>query len=220
MKRSFLAGLALLISPLVVGSGANAADLGRGPAVSPEPFEYRPINDRGWGGFYLGLTYGYATGWTDVTSAGSAFDIDTDGGNASAFIGYNWQFGRVVAGLEADIGTGSFDGSENGVSTEIDYLGSVRGRLGYLINPSFLLYATGGFAYGDFDFSANGATRTESFTGYQIGAGTELKFSDPWSLRLEYIYTDLDSETLNHNGLANTYDPDFHTVRAGLSYKF
>lgn len=219
MNRSLFAGLALIAGSLSTGS-ATAADLGRGPTISPEPFEYRPVNDRGWGGFYLGLTYGYATGWTDVANGGSAFDIDTDGGIGTAFIGYNWQFGRLVAGLEADIGTGSFDGSENGVSTEIDHVGSVRGRLGYLVTPSFLIYGTGGFAYAGYDFNANGDKDSESFTGYQIGAGTELKFSDPWSLRLEYIYTDLDSETLNHNGVANTYDPDFHTVRAGLSYKF
>ncbi len=85
---------------------AIAADLGRGPAVGPEPFEYRPAEHGSWNGFYLGLTYGYATGWADVSSRGSAFDIDITGGNGTAFAGYNWQFGNAVAGLEADIGTG------------------------------------------------------------------------------------------------------------------
>jgi outer membrane immunogenic protein len=200
---------------------AFAADLGRGPAVTPEPYEYRPPAEYGrWNGFYLGLTYGYATGWTDVANGGSAFDIDMTGGNGTVFAGYNWQLGNAVAGLEADIGIGNYGGSENDVSGEINSFGSIRGRLGYLLTPSFLLYGTAGFAYGDFDFSVNGDTQSELFTGYQVGAGTELKFSEPWALKLEYVYTDFGSETLSHNGIANTYEPDFHTVRAGLSYKF
>jgi outer membrane immunogenic protein len=199
---------------------AMAADLGR-PAVSPEPYEHRAPNDYGsWHGFYLGLTYGYATGWTDVSRGGTAFDIDTDGGNGTIFAGYNWQFGHAVAGLETDIGTGTFGGRENDVTTEISSFGSVRGRLGYLLTPDFLVYGTAGFAWADFDFGAAGESHSELFTGYQVGVGTELKFSDPWSLRLEYVYTDLGSETLDHSGLAHTYEPDFHTVRAGVSYKF
>lgn len=214
-------GAAFVILSALLAQSAAAADLGRGPAVSPEPFEqHAPYGPYRWSGFHVGVTYGYATGWTDVDFAGSAFDIDTTGGNGSLFAGYDWQFGNVVAGFEADIGTGNLGGSENAVSTELSSIGSIRGRLGYLVAPSFLAYATAGFAYADFDFTANGDSQSETFTGYQIGGGTELRFSEPWSLRLEYVYTDLDPETLDHNGLTNTYEPDFHTVRAGVSYKF
>ena len=97
-----LAAVAMTVVP-----PAYAADLGR-PAVTPEPYEYRPVEYGRWNGFYLGLTYGYATGWTDVANGGSAFDIDMTGGNGTMFAGYNWQFGNAVAGLEADIGIGSF----------------------------------------------------------------------------------------------------------------
>lgn len=197
--------------------GVQAADL-YAPRVSPEPVAYGPYSD--WTGFHIGATYGYATGWTDVSSPGASFDIDTNGGNASIFAGYDWQFGRGLFGLETDIGFGDLGGSENGTALEINSVGSIRARLGYLMTPSFLVYGTAGFAYADFDFAARGDNESEIFTGYQIGAGTELKFSEPWSLRLEYVYTDLGSETLTHNGLSQTYDPDYHTVRAGLSFKF
>ncbi|MGQ0673891.1 MAG: outer membrane protein [Hyphomicrobium sp.] len=210
-NSSLLAAVALLMPAL-----AQAADLGRGPAVSPEPYEYHePAQFGRWNGFYLGLTYGYAGGWTDVSSGGSSFDIDTEGGNGSLFAGYNWQFGRIVTGLEADIGIGDLGGNENGISTDLNSLGSVRGRLGYLVTPNFMLFGTAGFAYADIDFSGRGDTVSETLTGYQVGGGTELKFSDPWSLKLEYVYTDLDPETVDLGGVGHTFEPDFHTVRAG-----
>ena len=200
---------------------AIAADLGRGPAVSPEPFEYHePMRAGRWEGFYLGIAYAYATSWTGVDGDRGGFDIDTSGNVGSVFGGYNWQVGNGIFGLEADIGTGTMSGSENRVSTDLNYFGALRARLGYLVNPGFLVYGTAGLAYADFDFKAFGDAQSETFVGYQAGAGTELKFSDPWSLRLEYLYTDLGSERLSHNTLSNAYDPDFHTLRAGLSYRF
>jgi outer membrane immunogenic protein len=220
-RRAGGARAAAILFATLFAQSAAAADLGRGPAVSAQPFEqHAAYGAYRWSGFHIGLTYGYASGWTDVDFAGSAFDIDTTGGNGSIFAGYDWQIGNVIAGFEADIGTGTLGGSENAMSTELSSLGSIRGRLGYLVSPAFLVYATAGFAYADFDVSANSDSQSETFTGYQIGGGSELRFSEPWSLRLEYVYTDLDPETLDHNGLANTYEPDFHTVRAGISYKF
>ena len=90
-------------------------------------------------------------------------------------IGYNYQFSpAIVAGLEADFqglagggGTSSFSLASHGVlnpthifggtasaSQTLDYLGTVRGRVGYLFTPSFLVYATGGLAYGGGNLSS------------------------------------------------------------------
>lgn len=218
-NRACASVLAVLIS--AAATPALSADLGRGPTVSPQPYEFRePAQFERWTGFYLGLTGGYGTGWTDVSGDSGAFDIDNSGGVGTLFGGYNWQFGNGLFGLEADIGMGNIGGSENSVSTDLNSIGSVRARLGYLVTPGFLAYGTAGFAFADLDLKANGNTQSETFVGYQVGGGTELKFSEPWSLRLEYMYTDLDSEPLDHNGIANTYEPDFHTVRAGMAYKF
>ena len=211
----------LLAASLAAVTPALAADLGRGPAVTAEPFEYqeRAPFDR-WTGFYLGIAYGYSTGWTDVSGDSGQFDIDNSGSTGNIYAGYNWQFGNGVFGLETDLGWGDVSGSENSVSTDLNSLGSIRARIGYLVAPGFLVYGTAGFAYADFDLKAAGSTESETFTGYQVGGGTELKFSEPWSLKLEYVYTDLGSETIDHNGTANTYAPDFHTIRAGVAYKF
>ena len=214
---------AALLPVLAIAGPAMAADLGgaRRPAVTPEPFEYRePANFERWTGLYFGLTYGYGTGWTDVTGDSGAFDISTTGGIGTAFAGYNWRAGNAIYGLEADIGAGNLAGSENGVETDLNALGSVRGRLGYLVTPDFLLYGTAGLAWANLDVSTNGDTQSNTFIGYEVGGGTELKFTDPWALRLEYVYTDLSSETLDNNGVSNAFDPAFHTIRAGLSYKF
>ena len=89
-----------------------------------------------------------------------------------------------------------------------------------LLSPAFLVYATGGFAWADLDITANNITQTDYFGGYQVGAGTELNVAGPWTLRLEYLYTDLDSQSLTHGNVTNTYDPDSHLVRGGVGFKF
>lgn len=221
-KLPLLVGAALS----VVALPALAADLGGGPPrgySAPAP-AYQPTQIEKWTGFYLGGTLGYATGTTEVTGGSGSFDLDTTGGVGTLFTGYNWQSGRAVFGVEGDIGTGNVDDSSGTglglVSSELNAFGSVRARAGLLVTPAFLVYGTGGLAIADFDFKANGLTASETLYGYQIGAGTELMMVPNWTLRMEYVYTDLGKETINHGGLSNTYDPDFHTLRAGFSYKF
>ena len=161
------------------------------------------------------------------------FGVDTlfaRGWDASILAGYNWQIGRTVIGVEGDIGTGRIKGSRsNGIdsySANFDTLGSLRARAGYLLTPSFMVYATGGFAYAHSNIALEGGDSTKQwFTGWQAGLGTELKLDPRWTLRLEYLYTDLGSKTLTQatstgSGLTNTFDPTMHTVRAGLTFKF
>ena len=97
----------------------------------------------------------------------------------------------------------------------------VRARVGFLVTPSFLAYATGGVAFGRTDIALAGGDRTRDWqTGYQVGLGTELKLNANWALRLEYLYTDLGDKTFTHSGLTNKFDTDFHTLRAGVTFKF
>ena len=211
---------------LAAGGPAYAADKGswdttRGPAIDSEAYHYRPlVAPSRWDGFYFGLSYGYANGWTDVTAAAGTFDLDPTGGLGMLYGGYNWQLGSAVIGIEADIGTGSFEDSRGGISTDVYAVGSLRGRLGYLISPDFLIYATAGWAWGDYELAVAGRGTSETFSGYQVGAGTELKFADPWTLRLEYSYTDFGSETISLGGLTNRFEPGYHAVRAGVSFQF
>ncbi|WP_292533547.1 outer membrane beta-barrel protein [Methylocystis sp.] len=143
-------------------------------------------------------------------------------------IGYNWQFynGAVVAGVEADIqGIASNNSSRtawnavvtlNGdplstvynVSNRLDYIGTVRGRLGWLFTPTFLLYGTGGLAYGGVQssvsmlqfrdvglgsqlFGLTSGAFSDTRVGWTVGGGVEWMFWPNWSAKVEYLYYDL-----------------------------
>ena len=148
----------------------------------------------------------------DATAAGN-----TGGGQ----IGYNHQFGRFVAGIEADfnyidldsrrtgsttIPLGSFGSATESLSgrNSIDWFGTVRGRLGFLATDSLLVYGTGGLAYANVESRASADrnlvsgfgtfdcdTRSETRTGYTIGGGLEYAFTPNISLKGEYLYVDL-----------------------------
>lgn len=131
--------------------------------------------------------------------------------------------------------------------SRLDWFGTVRARLGVTIAPTLLLYATGGLAYGDVKNAAAavvvnstgstifGAGALNSVrTGWTAGAGAEWAFAQNWSAKLEYLYTDLGSSNVplasfGTSGFyyacctfvgSNTSSTKFHTVRAGLNYRF
>ncbi len=221
-------GLAFALSALCLGGAAQSADLGGAPArrPPPEPVEtWHPAQIERWTGLYVGATYGYATGTTNVTGDSGDFGFDHSGGIGSLFAGYNVQLGNAfVVGAEADAwGLGNVSGDGTGfdhVSSELHNLFSLRGRAGFLLSPTLLVYGTGGFAWADYDFRAAGVTRSDTLDGFQVGGGAEFALSPRLTLRVEYIFTDLDSTRIDHAGIVNTYDPDFHTVRAGIAFKF
>lgn len=227
LKSTLLSG-AILAGLLAVPS-VEAADLDRPRRVEPPadfaPPYHRPVNYDRWAGFYLGgsLAYGWGEGRTSGQIGSLAFD--QDGVLGTVFAGYNWQSGMMIYGLEADIGTGSLSASRptafGTLQSDLNALGSFRGRLGVLVTPSLMLYGTAGLAWADMDFNlSDGKARSETFMGYQIGLGSELMLSDKVNLRLEYIYTDLGDERVIHGGMTNNYDPDFHQIRAGIVLKF
>ncbi|WP_369527787.1 outer membrane protein [Bradyrhizobium elkanii] len=130
-----------------------------------------------------------------------------------------------------------------GTGSEIAWFGTVRGRLGYAWDRLFL-YATGGAAYGKVDthgtFSfagPNGVAQTTSVAsggtqwGWTAGAGLEYALAPQWSFKTEYLYIDLGSRTLLSsaiNDVANGFtanagmdvDTKFHTIKAGVNYRF
>jgi outer membrane immunogenic protein len=218
-------------SALVLGLATvlpvNAADLGSGPVRPPADFAppYEPRLIERWTGFYMGATLGYGFGEGRATGAVGAIPFDQDGALATVLAGYNWQQGALVIGLEADLGTGWMQSNTSTLAgvlqTDLNAIGSFRGRLGFLATPSLMLYGTAGLAWANMDFRLQGTqAQSETFFGYQIGAGGEMMLNSNMALRLEYIYTDLGAERVTHGGGINTYDPDFHTVRAGIAFKF
>ena len=127
----------------------------RATSRSPRPAVYDPVYN--WTGFYLGINGGGGWGrsqWDGVDK------FDVSGGLIGGTIGYNWQFGQSVVGLEGDIDWSGISGSHHGpvsagCETRNHWLATVRGRVGYAFDR-FLPYLTGGLAVGDINATAPG----------------------------------------------------------------
>ena len=143
MKNRFALALC---AALVAGVGsASAADLPR-KAPMAAPVVAQVYN---WTGLYVGVHGGY--GWGDVSG------LDVDGWFLGGQVGFNWQApgSPIVFGIEVDSAWANIEGSEVGiipgfaavgVASEIQYQGSLRGRVGYAFDRA-LLYVTGGLAW-------------------------------------------------------------------------
>ncbi|MGE0611744.1 MAG: outer membrane protein [Hyphomicrobiales bacterium] len=196
-RMTMLAAAAAVALPL---GAAQAADLG-GPKYTYKPAA-APVSKPApsWAGWYLG---GHLGGVVDG-------DDDFIGG---AHLGYNWQPGNVVYGIEGDI---SF-------ADRIDYLASIRGRLGLALGPRALLYGTAGVAFIDADqtfVTPAGAvfTDSQSEVGFAGGGGLEFKLADNISAGVEALYYAFDDDN-QVNAFAQD-DLDFTVVRARLTYHF
>lgn len=244
---------ALLASAAILTAGsAFAADL---PArVAPAPYIAAPIFT--WTGFYVGLNAGAGFnggnrhfsefGYYDYNTAGSIGSNNDTGFTGGLQVGYNWQFGSFVAGVETDINyidrsNGNsfsytpYGGYEYvlGFGDSNNWFGTVRGRLGYAVDRA-LFYATGGFAYGGKIGGASGtyhnlvlttSDNNGSSTGWTLGGGMEYAFSNAWTVRLEYLHVDLGSTTRTlfatpTTGINISTDNKFDVVRAGVNFRF
>jgi outer membrane immunogenic protein len=206
---------------MLAGVSAHAADM---PYV--EPMAASVAEARGWTGFYVGGNVGYVDADVDFNGP-VASDLDDDGFIGGVQAGYNWQFNNIVLGLEADIQFADIDQSDEIVPgfvtyrSELNYLGTFRGRLGYAFGR-VLPYVTGGLAYGENDFTVTlldlSATSSEIHVGWTVGAGVEMALSDHLSAKIEYLYADLGDvdyeDTILNLGL------EVQTARVGLNYRF
>jgi len=108
-----------------------------------------------------------------------------------AHVGYNYQMGLWVIGIETDLAYDSFMMSSVTAAASPSWVGTLRPRLDYALGPA-LIYGTGGLAYGNSAlFSSSGDFRL----GWTAGAGVEYAFNKNMSLRLEYLHTDLGAST-------------------------
>lgn len=209
MKRIALGAAALA---LLATAPARAADLTR-PAPVPASV---PAPVFSWTGFYIGGQAGY--GWGSGADALGLAGVDPKGWLAGAQAGYNYQFANhVVAGIEADIAGGDISAGTLGLSSTLDLLGTVRGRLGYAFGP-VLPYVTGGFAWGNNAISIPGASQSQTLTGWTVGAGIEYALTEHWTAKTEYLYTDLGSKSYDALGLSAGVTSQ--TAKFGINYKF
>jgi outer membrane immunogenic protein len=227
MKRVLFASIGL--AALALASTANAADLPRRPAVPAKVPLAAPIAYN-WTGFYAGIVGGWGFGnssWSDAL--GGTGDFDVDGGMIGGTLGYNWQNGPVVYGVETDLSWSGIEGTTNvtcplGCKTENTWLGTARGRVGYAIDR-FLPYVTGGLAYGDIKATTPGFNGdSDTNAGWTVGAGAEAALAGNWTVKGEYLYVDLgdiNCSVANCGGTGPTkVDFTSHLVRAGLNYRF
>ena len=222
----------------------------------------------GWTGGYVGLNAGYSWGNAETTLlplsiAASRVKQDVNGGVFGVQAGYNWQMHpNWVIGVEADVQVTGQRGDRSGplaslsipsclgdctlqatisgnTNSSLPWFATFRGRAGVLVDPTWLLYGTGGLAVGEVKYgqqlaltiqqirpvvlAAVTATTpavfdTQSRIGWTLGAGTEKKLSQNWSAKLEYLYVDLGTKSYFNS----TQDVRFrdHIVRAGVNYAF
>lgn len=216
MKKYLLASVAAL--GLVAAGAASAADLPsrKGPIAAPV---YMPPAFT-WTGFYVGANAGY--GWGNVNANGFANVGDLDGFVGGGQIGYNYQMGQFVLGLEADLQAADLSSGNNLglVRVKTDYFGTVRARVGVAFDR-FMPYITGGWAYGNVKTSipALAFSSDRSHTGgYAVGGGLEYAITNNLIAGVEYLYVDLGEKSILNTG--TKVGTDFSVVRARLSYKF
>src|SRR4029079_16138392 len=260
----------LIATAAAAFSGAAlAADI---PVKAPPPVAPALISN--WSGWYVGLNAGYSWGRSSVEygqGPSDFFGVETPGDVLAlstkllpqSFIGggqlgFNYQTGVWVWGVEADIAWRDNEDSKSLVLNTLGdtltltanqrWVGTVRGRLGYApaAAPNWLIYATGGLAYGNFEHAVTqfcnvGCSQTQTFSdsvtraGWTVGAGTEFALNRNWSLGAEYLYMDFGKSTLavaaagvpplpvpgtTFPATAVTFHDTSHVARLKLNYRF
>src|SRR4051794_18384619 len=200
--KKFLLGTVGLVA-LGIAAPACAADMAARPYTKAPPMVAAMYD---WSGFYIGLNGGggWARNCADATAPVGGIGVlgchDASGGTVGGQIGYRWQSGQFVFGLEAQGNWADFAGSNATLlnplitnRTRVDAFGLFTGQVGYAWNNA-LLYVKGGAAVTDNDYqavtTATGAAITNAIHatrwGGVIGGGLEYGFAPNWSIGLEY----------------------------------
>jgi len=204
-------GLIGTIAALALASTtARAADVYGGPATYA-PYAYR------WTGPYVGGNLGYR--WGALSNSGAK----PSGIAGGAQGGYNWQFGPIVLGGEADLQFSNASDTFANYKFSNPWFGTVRGRAGYAFN-NILFYGTAGLAFGELrGLTFGGISDSHTNAGWTAGVGAEFGFgqfglAQHWSAKIEYLYVDLSDSQFVITGTQNGYR--FGLVRAGVNYHF
>lgn len=204
--------------------GASATDL---KDFAPAP---APPQKPDWAGFYIRNNSGGSSDrapWTTLPAPAGGFSAASSPSVNDTF-GYNFQSGNFVFGLEGTFAAANFDGKFTspyvsapylpaaGWSPNMNWLGSVGGRVGYSFGQ-WMPYVKGGFAAANFGSPLQGSpigafSQGSEIGGWTAGLGVEYQISPKWSLGVEYLYTDLGSGSGGANGAPIAGSPDVYST--------
>jgi outer membrane immunogenic protein len=209
MKKVLLSTVALI----ACAAPAAAADLAARPYTKAPPPAIAAIYD--WGGFYIGANGGWGSShkcWDSVAPSpfllGPEGCHDATGGTAGGQLGYRWQAGTWVFGLEGQGNWADFRGSNVSVlfpgfanESRIDAFGLITGQVGWAAN-NVLFYVKGGaavtadrFRIRDLATGAVATTGDDTRWGAAVGAGLEFGFAPNWSAGVEYNHLFMQDRT-------------------------
>jgi outer membrane immunogenic protein len=212
--------------------------------------------EESWTGLYAGLHgglgsfTGMATDWSYDIFNDPDGDIDQNSfaGVFGAQLGYNYQHGNAVFGLEGDWALTSYsqdrefsndeDENEYYVKSEMNWLATLRARLG-VASGNTMAYVTAGLALADQEHCANDGNQGDIdkcsndndenvswegvLPGLAAGAGVETALGENWSVKGEYLFVQMDTENVVYDS-DDDEDIDFssraHLLRVGLNYQF
>ena len=239
--RKFLAAAVSFAAIIMAAAPASAADMAvKAPPPAPLPIIYN------WSGFYIGANGGWGQSrncWDFVTAAGVVVAdgcADRSGGLFGGQLGYRWQTGGWVFGLEAqgdwaDLSNTRISVINPAFSTRVrtDAIGLFTGQIGYAWNAA-LLYLKGGAAVtsnrydifttlGGLNVASADATRW----GAAVGVGFEYGFAPNWSVGVEYDHLFMGHSNNSFSvvnpivvGAANRINQDVDMVTLRLNYRF
>ena len=189
-----------------------------------------------WSGFYLGGHFGYSRGNFDPV-----FDANSLGSfgalHAGVEAGYNYMLSRHwLIGLEADVSFPNFLQTDDivwtkpamgnaDVTEKLDYIGRVRGRVGYAFDGA-LIYGTAGYAWSQARFIESPGAISEvdkvlrTRSGWTAGIGAEVALSQGWSAKLEYLHDQLAAtDAIFASGTRVESKINLHSLRLGMNWK-
>ncbi len=213
MNKNLLLAAVSLVA-LSATAPALAADLAARP-YTKAPAMIATVYD--WSGFYIGINGGggssHAT-W-DFVGVGREGSHDATGGTVGGQIGYRWQSGQWVFGVEGQGNWADFSGDNTSAlfatrnRTKIDAFGLITGQVGYAWN-NVLVYVKGGAAVvsNKYEISSTAgallSSSSDSRWGGTVGAGLEYGFAPNWSVGVEYNHIFLSDKDVTFAGFAGS----------------
>jgi outer membrane immunogenic protein len=233
MRKLLLIGVC---ASAFVAAPALAADL---PARA-YPAQVASVPVFSWTGFYLGANIGGAWSKSTITDnvTGASLSSSSNGFIGGGQVGYNWQFGSWILGVEGDIDGTSINKTSNAVPTAFgtlqasastDWIATLAGRVGFAFDH-WMIYGKGGGAWVQNSATLSNlttgasASASDTASGWMAGVGAEWAFAGPWSAKLEYNHVELDnwspstSSVIINDRLNLSRHIDM--VKFGVNYRF